>query len=110
MSPKPADFLTRTSSSLLLTSGKTAEQSLSSSLVSCTREDIMIGKSILVVEDDGFITLRIQEMLTKSNYRGMEPVATGQYCTASWMVNSYSLERMETLIIRPFGYIDPDIP
>lgn len=70
----------------------------------------MIGKSILVVEDDGFITLRIRELLTKSNYRGMEPVATGQYCMANWMVNSYSLERMETLIIRPFGHIDPDIP
>ena len=38
----------------------------------------MTGQSILIVEDDGVIALRMQEMLTKSGYIVADPVAFGE--------------------------------
>ncbi|HUH79491.1 MAG TPA: response regulator [Methanoregula sp.] len=38
----------------------------------------MAGQSILIVEDDGVIALRMQEMLTKSGYVVGDPVAFGE--------------------------------
>jgi CheY-like chemotaxis protein len=38
----------------------------------------MTGESILIVEDDGLIALRIQELLTSSGYRVPEPLASGE--------------------------------
>jgi|GEM_PF-738238 len=38
----------------------------------------MTGESILIVEDDGVIALRMQEMLIKSGYRAPDPVAFGE--------------------------------
>ncbi|HXX56013.1 MAG TPA: response regulator [Methanoregula sp.] len=38
----------------------------------------MAGQSILIVEDDGVIALRMQEMLTKSGYSVADPVAFGE--------------------------------
>jgi CheY-like chemotaxis protein len=38
----------------------------------------MTGESILIVEDDGLIALRIQELLASSGYRVPEPIAFGE--------------------------------
>ena len=38
----------------------------------------MTGESILIVEDDGLIALRIQELLISSGYRVPEPLASGE--------------------------------
>jgi len=38
----------------------------------------MTGESILIVEDDGVIALRMQEMLIKTGYHAPDPVAFGE--------------------------------
>ncbi len=38
----------------------------------------MTGESILIVEDDGLIALRMQELLKSSGYRVSDPVASGE--------------------------------
>lgn len=42
------------------------------------QEVTMTGESILIVEDDGVIALRIHELLTKAGYQVSDPVAFGE--------------------------------
>lgn len=43
----------------------------------------MTGKTILIVEDDGIIATRLQDMLTRFGYTAPEPVASGEAAVAA---------------------------
>ena len=43
----------------------------------------MTGQTILIVEDDGIIAARLQDMLTRFGYIAPEPVASGEAAVAA---------------------------
>ncbi|MDS4031287.1 MAG: diguanylate cyclase [Candidatus Contendobacter sp.] len=55
----------------------------------------MIGKTILIVEDDGIIAARLQDMLTRVGYTVPEPVASGEAAIAAVTVAMPDLVLMD---------------
>lgn len=55
----------------------------------------MTGKTILIVEDDGIIAARLQDMLTRVGYTTPEPVASGEAAVAAVAATAPDLVLMD---------------
>ena len=55
----------------------------------------MTGKTILIVEDDGIIAVRLHDMITRFGYTALEPVASGPAAVAAVAVKAPDLVLMD---------------